>query len=284
MASLALGTVQFGLDYGINNTKGKVDETTVESILKYACLNKINLLDTALAYGDSEKVIGKVKGSDKFKIVSKLPPCSNNEVQKYFKQSLENLNVDYLYGYLIHNFNILEKDLNIWKALKDLKSEGKIKKIGISLYAPMELKKLWEWGIDLDLIQVPYNIFDRRFEVYFNRLKQLNVEIHTRSVFLQGLFFKEIQTLPNNFQKVITKLQRLKSISKKHQLSTSALCLNFVLSNKEINYAVVGVDNLEQLKQNVSESNKLVSKEIQQELTELEVKDEHIINPSNWKL
>ena len=284
MNKLVLGTVQFGVDYGINNNRGQVPKNEVFSILTLARKNQINLLDTAPAYGKAEKIIGEYlkKNPGKFKIISKLPKISDYcEISKSIDQSLGNLNIDRLYAYLIHDFNTIKKMPDL---VKYLKKNNRIKKIGFSLYRPEELAYLLENKIEFDIIQVPYNIFDQRFGPYFQNLKDKNIEIHTRSVFLQGLFFVPPQELTRNFKKISGKIRTLRNLGQKNNLSIGSLCLNFTVLNNLIDKIIIGVDNLKNLEDNLKslEDKKKVAK-IYTELANLKENDENIILPINWK-
>lgn len=112
MSKLVLGTAQFGLDYGINNKRGKLSKKEVFKILTYAKKNEIETLDTAYGYGDSEKIIGEFIKKNKicFKIISKLPKCNSKTVEYIFLKSLAKLSQDKIYGYLIHDFESFLKN------------------------------------------------------------------------------------------------------------------------------------------------------------------------------
>jgi len=280
ISKLALGTVQFGLDYGINNPKGQVKISEIQTILAFANSVGLDTLDTAFLYGDSEENLGQCELND-FKIVSKLPLCSANEINAIFQKSLDRLQIKNLYGYLFHHFSSFEKDKKLLDELQDLKAKGKIQKIGFSLYNPNELEMLFNKNIDFDLVQVPYNIFDQRFDAYFPLLKEKGIEVHTRSAFLQGLFFKNLVQIPSHFDSVIPKLKQLNE----YNIDKAALCLNFVVANPNIDKVVIGVDSVEQLKMNVIGLEFFEKvKAIREELKEISVNDELIINPSKWQL
>jgi aryl-alcohol dehydrogenase-like predicted oxidoreductase len=280
ISKLALGTVQFGLDYGINNLTGQVKISDIQTILAFANSVGLDTLDTASLYGSSEENLGQCD-LDNFKIISKLPPSSAVEINDILQQSFNRLQAKSLYGYLFHHFSTFEKDEKILDELQNLKAKGKIQKIGFSLYNPIELEILLDKNIDFDLVQVPYNIFDQRFDDYFSILKSKGIEVHTRSSFLQGLFFKDLSTIPTHFQSIFSKLEQLNQ----YDIDKAALCLNFVISNPNIDKAVIGVDSVEQLKRNVESLESLEKVEgIRAELKTLRVNDELIINPSLWQL
>lgn len=281
---LALGTVQFGVDYGINNDTGKVSDT--DSVLHFAKEKGINTLDTAQAYGNSEEVIGKFiqQNGNAFNIISKLSPKNINSVSSSFKNTLKELHSQSLYGFMYHNFDTFKQKPESIELLKTFKEEGKIKKIGFSLYFPYEAEYLLDNNIECDIVQLPYNIFDRRFDAVFNRLKQKGVEIHIRSSFLQGLFFMKKDKLPDNFQKVAPKLDTLQKISESTQTSIAELCLQYIAKNSNIDKIVVGVDKLADLKENYSAlSVPRIEQSTIDQLDKLQEDDENIILPINWK-
>lgn len=284
---IALGTAQFGLDYGISNITGQIPENQVFEILNESIRSGIDVLDTAYAYGNSELVIGNFvkKHGNAFKIISKLPECDPKNVKNIFESSLDRLGVDGLYGYMCHSFQHYRDNPEIWNMLEDLKSEGKIEKIGLSLYYPSELEYIVENKIDIDIIQVPYNVFDRRFEQYFPVLKKLGIELFVRSVFLQGLVFKEASELDDYFKKIRGKIANLHSLASELDIPIAALCLNFAILNEFVDEVVVGVDSVQNLKDIIASSKYIpYVKNVLTQLYCFEETDENIIMPVNWKV
>lgn len=284
---IALGTAQFGMDYGISNKNGQIPENEVFEILNESIRSGIDVLDTAYAYGNSELVIGNFikKHGNVFKIISKLPECDPRDVENIFESSLERLGVDMLYGYMCHSFQHYIDNPEIWDMLEKLKSEGKIEKIGISLYYPSELERIIEKKIHVDIIQVPYNVFDRRFEEYFPVLKKIGVEIVVRSIFLQGLVFKNPSELDNYFAKIKGKITQLHSLAAELNIPIAVLCLNVAILNEFVDQVVVGVDSVQNLKEIVSSSVYHVDvKKIIPKLYSLREDDENMILPINWKV
>lgn len=284
---IALGTAQFGLDYGISNTTGQIPGNRVFEILDESIRSGIDVLDTAYAYGNSEQVIGNYvkEHGTVFKIISKLPECNPKDVNNIFESSLEQLGVDGLYGYMCHSFQHYRDNPEIWNILKELKSEGKIEKIGLSLYYPSELEYIIENKVDFDIIQVPYNVFDQRFEQYFPVLKKMGIETFVRSVFLQGLVFKEPSELDDYFKKISGKIAKLHSMAKELDIPIAALCLNFAVLNDFVDKVVVGVDSVLNLKEIVSSPIYLVEVESElHNLYSLREDDENMILPMNWKV
>ena len=275
MGKLVLGTVQFGLQYGVNSA-GRPSEEAVKDILEAAAKGGITTLDTSSAYGNSEEILGEcTKPEEGFKIVSKYPKGEKN-VGEMFKGSLNRLKVDNLYGYLLHHFEVYKKNPNVWDEFIALKESGKVQKIGFSLYAPEELQFILDHKSPFDLIQVPFNIFDKKFLPYMKELHDKGVEIHVRSTFLQGLFFKDRETLPDKLKPMKKYLLQLNEFTKQSGLSISEIALNYNLQNPYIDGVLIGVDNVEQLKTNLSSV-----KEMPIDI-EIEVKEQELLNPVNW--
>jgi len=281
-SKLAIGTVQFGLKYGINNKSGQVTESTVLEILELAESEGISTLDTAHAYGISEQVLGKTEKLKKFKVVTKFPPSHQN-VREKFNESCERLRLEKIYGYMLHNFSSYEENKGVWTDLQEIKKDGLVEKIGCSLNDPKELEALWKDDIQLDIVQIPYNIFDRRFEKLFLKLKTLGTEIHTRSTFLQGLFFIPLNELDEQFLSVRSKLSSLREVSKGSGKSIAGLCLGFSASNPHISKVVIGIDKVEHLVDNITDLHDIAISDLLP-LEQLGVEDKQIINPSKWKL
>lgn len=240
---LGLGTVQFGSSYGISNTRGQTPSAEVTKILNVAKNNNIEMLDSASAYGNAEEVLGK-NSLKKFKIVSKyLPSSMGKGVILQFNQTLKNLNVSRLYGYLAHRPLEILKFPGEWDDLQELKANEKVRKIGFSLNEPFELEALLNENFYPDIVQVPFNYFDRRFEQALINLREIGCEIHTRSTFLQGLFFINPNSLDNYFDEVKPLLFNLQE----NNPMLPGRLLKFVLDQPLIDKVIIGVENEDQL-------------------------------------
>lgn len=276
---LALGTVQFGLDYGISNRDGQTPEKEVKEILALAHQSGIKTLDTAWAYGSSEQILGKtLPFNHAFEIISKFPTVDpGRTLSDYARESLDRLGIKQFYGYLAHTADVLKQNNALWSQLQQLKAEGLVLKVGYSLYSPSELQYLLNMNMMPDLVQVPYNIFDRRFEPHFEMLRDNGVEIHTRSAFLQGLFFTDPEKLPTFFDSV--KLQ-LKQVRDKFSSSSdlSASLLYFCASHPAVSRVVVGVNTADQLSDNLNGLKDVKSAE----WPLFFLKDESILLPYHW--
>ena len=285
---IALGTAQFGLDYGIANKTGRITCDDVYEILDYAFDHGIDTVDTAYEYGESENILGDFFQARKmsFELITKLPHLkefNDTIVQKLFKDSLRKLKLNQIQGYLVHRFKDFLEYPDVWFTLENLKQQGLIKKIGFSLYRPEELDLLFERQIQFDIVQFPYSIFDRRFERYLKILNEKNVEIHVRSVFLQGSVFLPIEQLPPSFEYNKAHFKRLQEIVSRESLSIGSCCLNFVLLNPLINKVVIGVDSLKQLQANVQAVDSIEEvRRINSELSQLTIEDKNVLVPSRW--
>lgn len=278
---IALGTVQFGLDYGINNTKGKVKPNDVTSILKYANMQSIDVIDTAKAYGNSENVLGE-NNLIPFKVITKI--VSNQDIKFQVFDSLNKLHINTLYAVLVHDFEIFKKNSDILEQLQYLKKNKLIEKVGFSLNRIAELDYLLDNKIDFDIVQIPYNLFDRRFEVYFEQLKNKDVEIHTRSAFLQGLFFMKIESIPNYLKEITPNIKKVNDLVDTYDLNIASLALNFVIKNKFVDKVVIGVTSKSELESNINTLKDIgIVTKISNNLDSLSISDEKLISPLNWK-
>jgi aryl-alcohol dehydrogenase-like predicted oxidoreductase len=282
---LALGTVQFGIDYGIANTKGQVQIEEVQSIIDYAKKKGVNMLDTASGYGDSEEVLGKA-GIDNFQIITKTTSIKKgvNGVVRIFHQSLKNLKQQKVYGLLIHDIDEIEhKQFDaLLIELARLKQQGLVKKIGASVYNSQQIDYILD-NFPIDLIQLPINILDQRLvnDESLVKLKKYNVEIHARSVFLQGLLLMPIDTIPSWFNPIKDALKLFHEEAKKQNLTKLQFALGFVQSLTEIDKVVVGVNSLKQLYEIINASSVKINTA---ELSNISINDSFFLNPSNWKV
>ena len=283
---LALGTAQFGFAYGITNTQGQI--TTDESARIIACARAggMDTIDTAIAYGQSEERLGEV-GVKGWHIVSKLPavPDGCADVQQWVAShvdaSLARLNVSQLRGLLLHRpSQLLEPNgRELYVALVHLKETGKVEKIGISIYEPSELDELYS-NYAFDLVQAPFNVFDRRLFTsgWLQRLHADSVEIHVRSVFLQGLLLLSAGSSPAGFERWAALWDAWKSWVAIAGLNPLQAALGHVLSYPEIGRVIVGVDSLNQLNEILT----FAESKWQRAPEGLETTDAALLNPAHW--
>ncbi len=269
---LVLGTVQFGLDYGIANKAGQVPYSEVLRILDYAASHGIDCLDTAAAYGNSEEVLGnaisELKLHEKFKIITKT--ISGDDLNR----SLERLKISQLYGCLIHG----EDHFDCFPALLAAKDSGIVQNCGVSLDSqagsPPEKH--------CDIIQLPYNILDRRFD---HILKTGQYQIHARSAFLQGLLLMDTADIPEHLKALIPEIAKFEGIRHELKISKMEFYLRYNLSKPGISGVVIGVNTLEHLKMNIEIASQGplppdILKRIERLRTDL---PEKLIRPKLWK-
>lgn len=294
--NLRLGTVQFGLDYGINNQKKPSVQDSI-AMLDYATQNGISRLDTAFAYGTAESVVGeflkkKTISREKLNISSKLVPNIMDDVApenyeakvlELIRGQLKTLNTDYLDVYLYHSARYVYNEA-LLSALQTVKKEGLAKKVGVSVYEPDEVKK----GIvsdNVEFMQFPYSIFDQRmlasgiFDLPLN-----GTEIDTRSAFIQGLIIMSEDKVPSFLTKAKPIVKKIDEVCVKYGVNRVALAMSFVKQQKYISSLVFGVDNMEQLKQDIEFFNKEISSDIVNDIAKEFVGIEtDIVMPSLWK-
>ena len=252
---LALGTAQFGLNYGVANTAGCVSGEMADAILRSAKLSGMDTLDTAIDYGKSEEVLGDL-GVDDWNVVTKLPavPEGCPDVAAWVRAqtlaSLDRLGLSRMYCLLLHRPAQLLGHIGstLYAALQSLKSEGLVAKVGASVYGPLELDGLWP-RYRLDLIQAPLNILDRRLvsSGWAARLKDAGVELHTRSAFLQGLLLMPSEKRPERFNRWSDIWQEWDRWLLATGLSPVQACLRYANSLHDIDRVVIGVDTVMQL-------------------------------------
>ena len=283
---LALGTVQFGLPYGVANKSGQVSQNEAKSMLRIASENGIDTLDTAIAYGESEECLGCV-GVKNFKMVTKLPSIPDGcldisvWIHEQVTSSLSRLGVEKLYGFLLHKpEDLLGTDgPELYRALDSLKEKGLVKKVGVSIYSPNELEALKN-DFSFDLIQAPFNLIDQRLlhSGWMKKLKDSGVEIHTRSTFLQGLLLMKETDIQPKFSPWKHLWKKWHDWLAENNVSALQGSLAFALSFPEIERVVVGADNHHQLMEIINATNNLLNSD----LPNLVSADENLINPANW--
>jgi aryl-alcohol dehydrogenase-like predicted oxidoreductase len=290
VTKLALGTAQFGMPYGISNSVGVPNPSEIKKILDWSKKSFVTLLDTAPAYLESENVLGQLLADDEyFEIVTKstaglaesVDPVG--ELKSGFLRSLDRLKKKALYGLLIHQpYDLLGKGgSNLYTELLRLKNSGLVKKIGVSVYTSDQADRIIE-RFKIDLIQVPVNLMDQRLvsSGCLARLKQSGVEVHARSVFLQGLLLLKDQQLPKGFESVREHLRFIRDTVEVHGLTMVQAALGYVHQLKEIDKVLVGTVSLTQLKELVLASNQ--PEKPWDFVKKFSWDDDKIINPSLW--
>lgn len=282
---LALGTAQFGLDYGITNRRGRVGEGEVRQILGCAQTSGIRTIDTAIAYGESEVVVGRAirqLAPAPFEVVTKLPAdITHDAVEAAIRQSIARLNVQRLYGCLIHDVATLERDPLVMSALERTRRHGLVDHIGFSLYYPAELVRIAHTSYDI--VQLPYSVVDRRFEPHLSTLRARGILIHVRSVFLQGLLLMDPEAVDSRFSAIDPSVRALRDIAETHGIPRSGLLLGFALANDTVDRVVMGVDGLASFEANVAAIDAVVSRALPlAALNGLALSNETLLVPSQW--
>lgn len=283
---VALGTVQFGMSYGIANQTGQVGRADAKAMLELAATSGIDTLDTAIAYGESETCLGEA-GVQAFKVVTKLPAISEFGldigawVREQVSLSLRRLGLSSVHGLLLHrSADLLGNDgPALWHAMEALRGEGLVRKIGVSVYAPLELAAVTS-RYSIGLVQAPFNIMDRRLSTsgWLDRLKNDDVEIHTRSAFLQGLLLMPATSLPPKFLRWEQLIARWHQWLSAEDTSAIQACLSFSLGYPQIDRVVVGADGARQLQQIIDFSNRISTADF----PDIGSEDDMLINPARW--
>lgn len=246
---LALGTAQFGLDYGITNRNGQIGLEQAQAIFDIFHTHGAITLDTAAQYGRAEEAVGLLCGTSECRIVTKLLPREASEVRPLFDAALARLRQSGIHGLLIHHSDILlaENGDDIWRELELLKKSGRVTRIGVSVYGPQELELLVS-RYAMDIIQIPCSVADRRFIAWggLPKMKREGIEIHARSALLQGLLAIHENDLPAHFAPLTATVQMLRTQAAAMRLSPAEACIAYVASQPDIDYVVVGITSTEE--------------------------------------
>ena len=288
MNKFILGSAQLGMNYGVSNKKGKVHFSEAKKIIDFAQKNDIHFIDTAMNYGSSEDLIGKLCNKS-WDIITKIPKFPDNisNVSSWFEsntlRSLEKLNRKKINTLLIHEPNDLKNTTygkDLISLIIDLKSEGVIKNIGLSIYDAFLIEEYLDL-IDVDIIQAPFNIFDRRIidSGWAKKLNESGIEVHARSIFLQGLLLMEDLDRPKYFQRWSHIWDSWRTFLNDNNISAIDVCVYYVNQCPHINKILIGVESQEQLKQIVESSNTKIS---DLNFDNFCINDEDLIDPSRW--
>ncbi len=286
ISKLVIGTAQFSSNYGISNTSGKVKPDMALKILRLANKLDINFIDTAIGYKNCHKILGKI-GMKNFEIITKIPELQNKvddipgKIEELISKSKIDLKVNNLNTVLIHNPYQLKNKIGeeIVKKLDYLKHNGVFKKIGISIYNPEEIDALGN-VYDFEVIQCPINVFDRRmYETgKLKELKSKGIEIHARSIFLQGLLLMKSGSVPGKFNKWINLINEWNKYNNFNQTQMIKTAINHVFSQKNIDKVIIGFQNDKELEQ----VSGLISEDENEVPNDLKTNDDLLLNPSKW--
>lgn len=291
MSAIGIGTVQFGLDYGVSNVSGRVPESEVKTILDLAQARALSLLDTAAAYGDAEAVLGRCNiGQRPFRVVTKLPrlPMELSEdaiegwARRLVSQSCEKLGRDCLDGLLMHSAQDLLGPFGgaVWRVLSKLQDEGAVRAIGSSVYGAGEIDSLLR-QFEPNLIQLPINALDQRLIEggQLRRLKERGIEVHARSLFLQGLLLMPAAQIPPRLPGAVAAVGRFQEIAAAAGLSPLQAAVAFANAVPEIDFALFGVTNAAELGQILDAANIRVPLSM---FADCACRDEVLLNPALW--
>lgn len=287
--NLCLGTVQLGLNYGINNQiKRQPTSNEGYQILRTAQENGIEYFDTASAYGTAEKLIGEsgVLNDGTMHVITKLDARIHSGFIEEVKKSLERLGLESIDGLLLHDaFNYYDK-LQLAELLKT-KEEGLTKHIGVSIYESRDALKIVSDGI-VDYIQIPYNVFDQRLDNtnFFQVAKKNNIKVFARSSFLQGLILMDPDRIPNQLEAARMYVKKYRTIVYDYGFSITEAALLFSYTHENIYKVVFGVDTVEQLMNNLEIVKKADQfRECRKALIGIAHElSEQILNPSLWEV
>jgi aryl-alcohol dehydrogenase-like predicted oxidoreductase len=284
---IALGTAQLGQAYGVVNRSGPPDAAGISAILDCARSFRADTVDTAMSYGASEEALGSA-GVDGLRVITKLPALDQGEkdvgrwVDSLVRRSLARLRVARLHGLLLHRSSdaLGDRGGELLAALNAIRESGLVDRIGVSVYSPDDLEAL-EGTITYGLVQLPYNVLDRRFDDsgWLSRLRARGVEIHVRSVFLQGLLVAGEDRIPPAFARWSPTWSRWFNWVREQGTTPVSAALVFALSNKHVDRVVVGVESATQLR----EIALAAGAPALQFPADIAVSDLSLINPTNWK-
>jgi len=290
---IGLGTVQIGLDYGVSNLSGKPGVEEIQNIFNTAVRAKIGFIDTAPAYGDAEATIGGVfPNGCPFKVVSKTPVLGKKKFDKTdrafvidaVKSSLSKMNLSSIYGILLHHPDCLFRlgKEYIIDALQTLKEEGLVKKIGVSVYDGAELDQILEHFLP-DIIQLPLSPLDQRLirSGHINQLKQNDIEVHVRSIFLQGLLLMEPRKIPKPLIALTSGIEKFQNFVFENEMTPLSGCLMFGLQNKNIDAVVVGSNSSLELSEIIISVKNLSANEL--DFSNLASDRIDLLSPAAWR-
>ncbi|MDC1182319.1 aldo/keto reductase [Planktomarina temperata] len=284
---IAIGTAQLGADYGIAFKSKKMSSQEFKLIMDSAKNANINSIDTAIAYGDAQNVLGQIGVTD-WSITTKLPPVPNKitTIETWYNEavetSLKELKISKIDTLLVHDVNELSGQSSnaLINLLHRSKSNGVVNKIGVSIYSPTDLDKFYK-SFKPDIVQCPYNIFDQRIYTsgWLEKLTSEGVEIHARSVFLQGLILRKVTELHPYFEPWYSKFHNWEKFCRKLDISKLQAALDFVKNEKRISKIIIGIESNDQLQQ-VLKAYGIDNKEIFLNPCE----DLALVNPLMWKI
>jgi len=284
MNRIVLGGAQLGLPYGILNGGETLSREEVARIFDTAVDHGIDSIDTAIAYGHSESIIGEIS-QNRFKIISKLPPLPvdisnvSEWVHSQVQGSLSRLKCTSLDALLLHRPQDLTgaQGVELYAAIESLMAEKMIHRFGVSIYSPDDLEGIIG-TFDIHVVQAPLNVFDRRILGVTDQLSALNIEVHVRSVFLQGVLIASPQDRPHRFEPWSEHFALFDEWVRSSGVSAMACCMGFALQQPGIAKLVIGTTSAESLDEIMNSTPNSVLKVP----THLQSSVEQLIDPRFW--
>ena len=288
---IALGTAQFGQAYGITNADGRITRPAGERIVADALSAGVDTIDTACLYGDSEAELGAI-GVGAFRIVTKTAKYAGMakgeacaDLRARFETSLERLCVDRVHGLLLHDAADLlgPSGDTLWHALNELRAEGLVAKIGVSAYEGMEIDLALD-RYPLGIVQLPFNPLDRRLVEggQLERLAKAGVEVHARSLFLQGLLLMERDRLPPRFAMLGTGIDALDRAARTANADRLGAILAIAFQRREITRFVCGVASVAEWRQLLATAPVAESMRNRIAFAMQRPLDPAVLNPARW--
>lgn len=290
ISRLGLGTVQFGMAYGMAKPLQPVPLSTIRNILRIAHEQGIRVIDTAPAYGGSEDMIGRTLPEEhRFHIVTKTLAVRSNTITKddarrlrqTFLHSISTLRQTVLHGLLVHHTDdlMIKNGSYLMDEMLRLKQDGLVRKIGVSVYTARQIDQILS-QYKIDIIQIPLSVFDQRLiqSGHIKRLKELAIEIHARSVFLQGALLLSQDRLPPYFAAARKLIRQYHQAIQTANVSLPAAALNFIAQIPDIDCILIGVNSAQELQENIAAFRCNVTLSYDQ----FAINDETIVNPSLW--
>lgn len=283
---ICIGTAQFGSSYGLTNKNEELSVIQIKEILSLAKNSGITFIDTAPSYGNAELKLGKLNLKD-WNVITKVKTGNCISITDSFSESvfesLDRLKIDKLYGVLVHNPKLfLDPQIGrLLNQLTDLKEKGIINKIGVSVYDSKEVDFILA-NFDIDIVQVPFNVIDGRMLVdsTLEKIKKRNIEIHARSVYLQGLLLMDIKEQIRQFGKWQSIWKEFEIFCLDNKITPLQVCLQYVLQNPLIDKVILGIDNCRQLEETIGSAvGNIIN--IPSELISI---DDNLCNPLNWEM
>lgn len=288
--ALGLGTVQWGLLYGVANVVGKTPAQEVDAIVRRARRLGIRVLDTATQYGDAESVLGRSDLTG-FDVVTKTPSFRSEtissrqvaELVSAFQDSLDRLGRSHVHGLLLHHADDLfaQGGYELVRAMDALKASGRVRCIGVSVYDGQQLDAVLKL-FRPDIVQLPLSVLDQRLlrSGHINQLKKAGIEIHVRSVFLQGLLLMPLAEVPHYFAPIRSLLTAWHDAARAHGATLAQAALAFVRDISGVDVVLVGIENEAQLAACYSD----FTAKGQFDATGLACDDPRFVNPAQWAL